>query len=347
MEATIRRVLALSRADQLRLFAALREYLGEAVGKETEADRQITRQAAALAAIRAVAEHLHRTPGEPMTTGEFNDGAREIGSEWNSSRVIRAWGSWRQAMNAYRGAWVRESPAQRALRRATSGRSRGAEDYATGLRDWLATRPASTTRHDYDDWVSEENERRPAGELPYVKSSAIVGNSALLWGDWLAIARGESSYEERAGERLKARTDPSARHDLISSTDVALLLGIGETSVTILAQRPAFPRAVARIGQARVWYRSDVEAYRDGRPVPERREGELQDELIAIPEIAERLGISASTVRTHLSEGRYHLAPPPSGRAGDNNYWYRNEVEEWISRLPGGRRGRSRRRGVR
>jgi hypothetical protein len=51
-------------------------YLGEAVGKETEADRQITRQAAALDAIREVADHLGRAPGEALTTGEFNDGAR-------------------------------------------------------------------------------------------------------------------------------------------------------------------------------------------------------------------------------------------------------------------------------
>jgi len=44
-EATMRRVLALSRADQIRLFVALRSYLGEEIGKETEADRQIALKA--------------------------------------------------------------------------------------------------------------------------------------------------------------------------------------------------------------------------------------------------------------------------------------------------------------
>lgn len=71
--------------------------------------------------------------------------------------------------------------------------------------------------------------------------------------------------------------------------------------MTVLPKRPGFPRAVARVGQARVWYRSDVEAYRDGRPIPQRSESELQGELISIHEIATRLGISSSTVRTDIS----------------------------------------------
>jgi predicted DNA-binding transcriptional regulator AlpA len=193
---------------------------------------------------------------------------------------------------------------------------------ASGLRDWLATRPASTTRHDYDDWAAEKNEHRPAGELPYVKSGTIVGQSALLWNDWLAIARGETSYEERAAERLEARRHASDRHDLISATDVALLLGMGETAVTVLAKRPGFPRAVARLGQARVWYRSDVETYRDGRTVPQRREDELQDELISIHEIVEWGWASApppsapTSPRDATTSRRRHPAAPATTTTG-------------------------------
>jgi hypothetical protein len=182
LEAVMRRVYSLSRADQRRLFATLSAYLGEGAAKDSKVEKQITRRADALDAIRAVAEHLGRGEGETLTGAEFNEGAKAIGLKWSSQQIIRAWQSWRQAIHAYRGEWVRETPGQRALRRATSGRRRGYEDRIASLRDWLATQPASTTRHDYDRWRADTNLQRIArDEPPHLGSQGILASSPLKW----------------------------------------------------------------------------------------------------------------------------------------------------------------------
>ena len=66
LEVAMQRVYALSRGDQLRLFAALRGYLGVQVGPGGRAQPP----AQALDALRQVADDLGR-PGEQMTVDEF------------------------------------------------------------------------------------------------------------------------------------------------------------------------------------------------------------------------------------------------------------------------------------
>ena len=112
----MRRLYALTRADHLRAFFALRDYLGEDAGVATAVETELERREAALEAIRQVADHLRLPAGQAMTTDQFNAGAVEKGSDWQSGQVIRAWGRWPQAMNAYRG-----EPAPDPARKARPG----------------------------------------------------------------------------------------------------------------------------------------------------------------------------------------------------------------------------------
>lgn len=54
----MRRIHGLSTSEQLKVFLQLRAYLGDAVGEETEADKEIRERGEALDAMRKVAEHL-------------------------------------------------------------------------------------------------------------------------------------------------------------------------------------------------------------------------------------------------------------------------------------------------
>jgi predicted DNA-binding transcriptional regulator AlpA len=254
------------------------------------------------------------------------------------SKVISAWGSWREASNAYRGAWTQPTPKQRALRRSVRARKWSHEEHITSLRHWLDTKPATQTMADYDAWAEAANDPAAASRLRYPKVNAIRYGTGLPWRDLLAIARKETTYEERAEAQLEARREAQkarvAGHDLVGRGDVALILGWSPRTMEAYTDLPTFPRPVARLGTYRVWLRSDVEAYRDGERVPARAERELQDDLLTTRQVAERLGKDPMTVRAQLSMHRFHLCPPPDGNIAGTNYWYRDTFEKWLEANP-------------
>ena len=55
-------------------------------------------------------------------------------------------------------------------------------------------------------------------------------------------------------------------------------------------------------------------------------------DVLDIPAIARRLGVSQATVRSYRARG---LMPEPAGRIGASPYWTREAVEAWIASRPG------------
>jgi hypothetical protein len=179
--------------------------------------------------------------------------------------------------------------------------------------------PASIT-----PWARDANSQLAPRERSHLLYHSIARSSPLSWEDWLAIARGEATCEEVAEARPSARRAAAGRYELISALEVALILGVGRTTVTVFAARPEFPRAVESAERA------------SGTPVTSRPTA--TDARSAAPG-GRAPGTSSSpftrsgapsAVRLHISERRFHLAPQLDGHADDNNYRYRDSFDAWL-----------------
>lgn len=283
--------------------------------------------------LTRVADHLRAEGGlshaQAPTARQFDQTTQAIGLEMRSSRVVRAFGSWRNAKAALLGEHVLETPAQRRLRRHASTRARTHEDHITALRLWLATKPPALRRADYDAFAHAENQAQQHGS-PLPRSSAIVSGLGIAWDEALRVAKGDTSLDavhRSEGEELKGRDD----QDLVGTAAVRALLGVRTQQVDELLRDPDFPVPVARLGRARVWVLGDLRAYRAGKPVPDRAEGELQRKLVGTTEMAELAGIDIDYLRTLISKQRWHLIPRPAGQVGAKHYWWRGEVKKWLA----------------
>jgi hypothetical protein len=257
----LRRFFSLSTADQLEAFQEIREALSADPGEEDAHTREVRERAAALEAIGKVSEHLGLPEGQAPTVQQFNETARKLGLGWGSTRVARIWGRWRVATSAYRGEQVTRTAASRSRSRRTTGPARAHEEYLEGIRRWLATKPASETAKDYDEWAAEQAQRGGAERLP-VKSLALRKALGLGWAEMLAVARGSidlaSSRDARARKQL---AELRGSRKLVAGSLVALVLGGSRERVQHLARHdPRFPTSVAQVGGARAWLLSDIEA---------------------------------------------------------------------------------------
>ena len=116
LETVLRRFGDLTTRAQLRAFEVIREYLGEEI-KETAADREVSDRKAALEAIRQVAAELGLPEGQAPTSPQFDEVSKRLGIGWSASRVVRAWGRWRFACEAFMGtASARARAKRRSLR---------------------------------------------------------------------------------------------------------------------------------------------------------------------------------------------------------------------------------------
>lgn len=329
----LRRFFALSDRDQLEAFEEIRAQLAAKPGEEPGHDREIGERKAALEAIGRVAKHLGLAKGNAPTVSQFRDGCRELGLDSGPSRVIRIWGRWRFATEAYLGGRQRRTAATRSRRRQQAGRERSHEEYLEGIRRWLATDPASKTGKDYDEWVTEQTAQLSASERPNVGVSALRNALGLRWDDIVAVAEGRLDLTRAREARVTALlAEHRGRRQLVGPQVAALLLGRAAQDVKDLAPLDKhFPVSVAMVGRSQAWLVSDIEAFRDGRRPPRRTNHELQGKLILSGEIAERLGIGPDTFRTYIQQKQWKRAPQPAGKVAGFHYWWRAEAEKWLS----------------
>jgi predicted DNA-binding transcriptional regulator AlpA len=320
LETVLRRFAELSTRAQLRAYEVIREYLGDGI-KATKGDHELAERAAALEALRQVADELRLPEGRSPTTTQFDEVSKRLGLDWTVSRVIRAWGRWRFATDAFTGHRARPSAHQRALQSASTGTRRTHEDYLTALRLWLDTKPAATTTAIYDAWAREYNEERDPGERPVPGWIAIYRVLGVSFENALRAARGEIELAE-APKALRMRQDHGP---LVSTRGIANAQDLLEHQARHVSNRRDFPRPVIKLSGHRAWLRDDVEAYFAGREFPERQDYELQADYLSAAEVAPLVGCSVPVLS--MQRGR---VPKAAGRVSSRQYWRRGDIERWL-----------------
>lgn len=326
----LQRVFLLSTLDQLELQEVLTSYLGEVGGQEPLVVASVRHRREALDALRSVRAHLGATNGTSLTARRFDQVSAELETGWTSQRVIRAWGRWRSATEALNGIGPRETPAQRGLRRRSTGRRRTHREYFDGVRTWLATEPPSRTRKDYDYFVLEYNNDLPSGERPLVRASALRNAFGLPWADLLAVAAGSAPLPQVRKEGIEAVARSAGPAQLITSGQVALVLGVGESQVSQLVVEGRIPAPLKVLSGRRVWSYPQVNAAVGGRSSPAGPRVD-PDDILGSAEVAEALGIGPDTLRSYLHKRAWRRVPRPSGSASGVHYWLRSDLVSWGS----------------
>lgn len=327
--AVMRAIWQLPRADQLHVYHALVEHLdAESDAPVPRISKEVQAREQTLAAVRTVAEHLGLTDRAPILA-EFEQVSAKLGLGVTKTNVIKAWGRWLFAQQALLGINERISPSQRELARKTSGRKRTSEQFIEGVREWLATQPASTRMPDYDYYVGYAND---AGrELPLVKALSVTMGLNLSWDSVLRVGDGHADLAEeyqRCQQQVLDREDPLG---LVTVPETSLLLGIHKSDGNNLLRTPDAPVVIAVIGGSNVFYKRDVLAYRDRQPIPERTPGEVQQLIFDATQIAGLLGIKTTSLPSYIHARMFHRVPEPHGKVSNRLYWMRDRVREWAA----------------
>lgn len=324
--------------EQLEVYEEIRDFL-DLPHRVTQSGKLADEKRDSLRAIGSVAGMLSLAPGVTPSAARFNALARKAAPGWNTSRVSRAWGSWRFACEAFAGATPRLSPLQEARRSATVHARRTTGDYVAGVREWLLTKPAGERKGDYDAFVAIRNESdRP----PFVTATTLTRTLGLSWDDLKRVARDELSLADASG-RVHATRELSNRssYDLVALAQVVGMVGGHEIRAKELMAAPGAPAAVYvdESRALRLWYRSDVSAYLAQQPFPKRVRNELGSVLLNTRQVAALLELSPRSVTSYITmKQRKHLLPGPAVAAGGIHLWLRPEVEDWLKANPNARR---------
>jgi hypothetical protein len=263
---------------------------------------------------------------------QFDQAAVELGLEWNSARVIRAWERWRLAQEVFKGE-RRAGPLLGRDFRAVQNRSRkNREDPVRGVKRWLRSRPRLETAMAYGEFVKTDNANK-GQEEKRLRSAWSVGNAlGLRWPNVIAVARGELSVRA-ARERELAELLPKATTDaLLGLAGATRLLGRAEGAVRRASEQSRhFPVPVAVIEDRRAWLYDDLKLYKRGLAAPKRSEAELQYLYMDASELQTRLNLSSVAFHRRVREKRWDLVPRPEGAvAAGVPYWLREKVEDWL-----------------
>jgi hypothetical protein len=321
LETVLRRFGDLTTRAQLRALEVIREYLGEEV-KETEADREVSERQAALGVMRQVADELHLPEGQSPTSSQFDEVSKRLGIGWSTSRVVRAWGRWRFACEAFIGHRVRKSARQKAILEANTGKRRAYENYLTAVRLWLNTNPPIEEITAYDAWTREFNDDLPDDQPPVPLWSPIYSNLRVSFADVLRVARGEAELGDCHRRLGDHRSD---RGPLVSTNWIAGEHDLSEHQARHITHRPDFPKPVVKLSGTRAWLKTDVEAYFDDRPFPKRKEYELQEEFLSLAELAALMGKPPERLKSQTMR-----RPEPAGLVSRRRYWRKSEAERWL-----------------
>jgi hypothetical protein len=291
LRAFVQRFADLSPENQLKAYQLIREALSQP--READTDRDVENKLAALDAMSQVADHLNLKSGVAPTVTQFDEAASALGLSWNKSRVIRVWGRWRFAAEAYRG---ERSAARTVNAPIARGRDRKTEEYLPALRAWLKSNPVDRSHRAYTSWAKQRNARLASGEerLPI---KIPVSHLKVAWNDLKALAEGTLSLAEvQPFERLRSAPELPGPHNLIGTKGVAELLGLSPAGANVRLQRSDFPLPALQVPSVKLWRREDVEAYARGETFPDRVPNELRPLYLTSKEVADRFGCSVSLV---------------------------------------------------
>ena len=335
LQAVLRRVYQLSYRQQVRLLNTIRLYISD-IGGQNELDDQLVEREEGLAAMSAVAVHMQLPDGQAPNSRQYRIAAEELGlDDWKVNRFQKVFGRWRFAEDSYLGRRVRETPGQKALRRATSGRTRTHETYLAGVQQWLEDiKPAATTQDDYDTYRAAVNPQRVRlGEPPLVRANTVRIQLHLPWSAVLQCARGEAKLDEMLASQ--AATD--AEHEagplrLIGVTAVARITGTPKGTLRNAIERGEFPVAVATIGGQTAWHLARAyERAPTGRDGRDESRGNGRIEWLITTQLAEWIGRSPGWIWAALHRWPHRL-PPAAGRVSAARYWLKTDVEAFYSR---------------
>jgi predicted DNA-binding transcriptional regulator AlpA len=255
----------------------------------------------------------------------------ELGLQWTSAKVVRAFGRWRNACQALKGGWVPETAQQRILRRSYFAQDRTHEDYVVAVREWLETKPAREFRTDYDDWTRDRNGRLKEGEKPLPGIKTVQNALPIEWERMLRIAKGDGDLADELQSAIAEATKDEAE-PLVGLTAMALILGRSKQHAADWLARDDFPKPVARLVGKRVWLKEDIEAVRNGESFPKREPYSMQHLYMDQEGIEQILGKPYSSWGNKISQQRWDKVPKPAGRHARTYYWLRSEVYDWLAR---------------
>jgi predicted DNA-binding transcriptional regulator AlpA len=334
-----RRIHRLAAIDQLYLYETLRDHLVDATTPETSADAQVRLELESLDAIRAVAAHLGLPDRQAPNSSQYRAVYKELAPEWSVTRISELHGRWRFAVQTYEGKRLPLSASQIARKRAASGKDSGHVPSIEGVKQWLDTKPGSTTQSDYDVYVARHNDRvlRDRSPAPLLKSSnAVRSETSLPWPMTLAVAGGSLDYETAFDEALRRRLAADAGPlGLVGAEMVAMLTGDTRVGVREKLLTGTLPQPVVCVGTANGWLEADIRAHAQGQPYPSREPLEMQPLVMGTQDIAIALGLSVDSVRTFRHKAQQTgipsaAIPPSDGRIGAAVYWVRETAEQWI-----------------
>lgn len=229
---------------------------------------------------------------------EFDGAPAAVRRQLSSARVIRAFGSWREALDVAAGKRARFTAVKAAVHRARTGSKRRVDDHLVSTRAWLETKPASRRGADCDAWRREENLGVEKGELPRPSQAAPASGWPRV-GKW-ALATGSSVLKG-----LPPCLVSTARH------------------LTESASSPGFPTSVATFDNRQVWLREDIEAYAVGKSFPEREPGYLRPLYLTVRDVQTRIG--GRRIRTPAGL-------PQAGIVGGVRIWRQSDVDAYLRR---------------
>ncbi len=330
----MRRVFTLSTREQLLVYGELGAYLdGSAAQPPSEVEKEIAAREASLEAMRKVATHLGLPDGAHIKVRDYDEAARELGLTVSSKQVRTAWGRWREATRVFAGGQIRESPAQRAQRRDSSGKQSKHEAPLTALHEWLTDEhgigggePVSFTTHDYDKYCEARNPKlKDSPRLP--PSATVVHKVGLPWDDCVECARGNADYVQLREARARQAHADEGPLGLIGGGDVARILGLRQLDPKTRTS-PGFPVPVAQVSSRNAWVSDDIRTYKETGQAPSRKPGSYQNKLYDIAQAAAALGHNVDYLRTLINQNS-DLIPQPEGRVGKTYYWRRATIDNW------------------
>jgi predicted DNA-binding transcriptional regulator AlpA len=313
----------LPRAEQLALFARLRAYLGEGVGAENDLDRLLERQTLALTCLGRVYRHLSRPRAERLMVREYEALVAELELPMSRSAVVRAWASWDNAVDAFRGEPIRLTPRQRESRRQASRTVVDQAELLLPLKCFLESNPSRVDSPAYNAFAKEWNRRRLPRE-PHAYASTRLQNGGWGFAQLVAQARGEPPAEP-----------PDDRYPELVSSGLATRLARLPTRTSVRSK--PFPHPVAVVATRRLWLRDEVIAFRDRQPWPKHEPLWMQDELLGPEELARATGLSRAMVSNRMKDRTWEFGQLPVPWITDLPQslpfiWRRSDVDAWLRR---------------
>ena len=319
--ALLRRVAALTEVE--------RTWLLNAVGRIDDSSafspavRRARQRRGALEALRKVAEAAGLAAAAP-TVEQFKKHAAAVAPGRTVSRIVRLFGRWSAATDAYREAdrqFDDDQLARLSAARASGPRER--EEYVDDVRRFLDSHPLRTQTADYERWQKAWKPYR--GERPPVTYSMLRKALPWPWETTKAIAAGSIATEDAATRQRRPTGPVRGRHDLVSLSEIERLFGLARTAARNLTRQRGFPPPAytqRRPPGIRLWRRRDVEDYLSRTPTCHRRPNDLQGLYLDTAAVAEATGLAFNTVR---GGGGAHLPPPEVSVAG-LRLWLQTEV---------------------